>query len=162
MKNTRLTKGVAAAALMLAGLGAGTAVIGAASANAATSDTTSITAPASDSSAKNQKQTAPDLPQPVRSDEKLLTGDTATKVAEVTMAKYPGATIQRAETDSEGVYEAHIVTDAGDMVIVQVGADFTITGTQTGGGGGTGTPPAPPTDSWGNPLAPPAPASSTA
>jgi hypothetical protein len=26
------------------------------------------------------------------------------------LAKYPNATIQRVETDSDGVYEAHIVT----------------------------------------------------
>ena len=46
------------------------------------------------------------------------------------MAKYPDATIQRVETDSDGVYEAHIVTADGEQLIVQVGEDFTITGTQ--------------------------------
>jgi hypothetical protein len=51
------------------------------------------------------------------------------------LAKYPNATIQRVETDSDGVYEAHIVTAAGDELIVQVGKDFTVTGTQTGGPG---------------------------
>ena len=44
--------------------------------------------------------------------------------------------IQRVETDSDGVYEAHIVTAAGDEVIVQVGKDFTVTGVLEGGPGG--------------------------
>ena len=72
----------------------------------------------------------------MRSDEKLLTGTTAEKVRAAALAKYPGATIQRVETDSDGVYEAHIVTKAGDHVTVQVGKDFTVTGTLTGGGPG--------------------------
>jgi hypothetical protein len=72
----------------------------------------------------------------MRSDEKLLTGTTATKVRDLALAKYPGATIQRVETDSDGVYEAHIVTKAGAQVNVQVGRDFTVTGIKTGGPGG--------------------------
>ena len=72
--------------------------------------------------------------QSQRSDEKLLTGTTAAKVKAAALAKYPGATIERVETDSDGVYEAHIVTKAGDQVIVQVDKDFAVTGTQTGGG----------------------------
>jgi len=72
----------------------------------------------------------------MRSDEHLLTGTTAAKVTAAALATYPGATIQRVETDSDGVYEAHIVTKAGADVIVQVGKDFAVTGTQTGGGGG--------------------------
>ncbi len=66
----------------------------------------------------------------------MLTGTTAQKVRDAALAKYPNATIQRVETDSDGVYEAHIVTAAGDEVIVLVGKDFTVTGTQTGGGPG--------------------------
>ena len=50
----------------------------------------------------------------MRPDEKLLTGTTAAKVKAAALAKYPGATIQRVETDSDGVYEAHVVTKAGD------------------------------------------------
>jgi hypothetical protein len=78
-----------------------------------------------------------DPSKPMRSDEKLLTGTTKAKVLAVVKAKYPKATIQRVETDSDGVYEAHIV-DSGTQKIVQVGKDFTITGTQTGGGHGGG------------------------
>jgi len=44
-------------------------------------------------------------------------------------------TIDRLETDSGGVYETHVVTKAADGVIVQVGKDFAVGGTQTRGGG---------------------------
>ena len=85
-----------------------------------------------------------DPSKPMRGDEKLLTGTTKTKVLAAVKAKYPNATVQRAETDSDGVYEAHIL-NAGKPLIVQVGKDFTITGTQTGhsgkGGGHGGRPP---------------------
>ncbi len=83
----------------------------------------------------------------MRSDENLLTGSTATNVRDAALAEYPDATIQRVETDSDGVYEAHIVTNAGEQVIVQVGKDFTVTGTQTGGPGGPGGPGAAPDQS---------------
>lgn len=49
------------------------------------------------------------------------------------LAKYPGATIQRVETDSAGVYEAHLITAAGERLIVQMDATFTVTGNDTGG-----------------------------
>jgi hypothetical protein len=132
--------------LLVAGLGVGTAVLGGNAANAATND--SSTAASSTASTANTAGTAgigstlapPDPTKSVRSDETLLTGDTATKVTDLALATYPGATVQRVETDSEGVYEAHIVTAAGDRVIVQVGADLTITGTQTGGPAGGGAP----------------------
>jgi predicted nucleic acid-binding Zn-ribbon protein len=74
-----------------------------------------------------------DPSQPQRSDEELLTGDTATKVTDAVLAEYPDATIQRVETDSEGVYEAHIVTVDDEELVVQVGEDFTVTGTQSHG-----------------------------
>ena len=64
-----------------------------------------------------------------------LTGETADKVTAAALAKYPGATVERVETDNEGVYEAHIVTADGTHVIVAVGEDFTVTGTQEMGAG---------------------------
>ncbi|WP_197711326.1 hypothetical protein [Cellulomonas sp. WB94] len=72
----------------------------------------------------------------VRSDEHLLTGTDADSATAAALAAYPGATIQRVETDSDGVYEAHLVTAAGERLIVQMDASFTVTGTQTGGPGG--------------------------
>jgi hypothetical protein len=128
--NTRAAKAAAAGALLIAGLGAGVALGlgGSASADSATG-TSGYGAPGTQQM---------DPSKPMRSDEKLLTGTTAEKVRTVALAKYPGATIQRVETDSDGVYEAHLVTKAGDQVTVQVGKDFTVTGTQTGGPGGHG------------------------
>ena len=82
-----------------------------------------------------------------RGEEELLTGTTAEKVTAAVEAAYPNATIERVETDSDGVYEAHIVTSAGEPLVVQVGKDFGITGTQAdghghgpGGPGGAGGP----------------------
>lgn len=144
MNQWNKTKRLAAGgALVLAGLGVGAAVAttGAASAED-TAGTTTAAASAAPSlpGAGSGTQTAPDPSKPMRSDEKLLTGTTATKVRDAALAKYPGATIERVETDSDGVYEAHIVTKSGDHVIVQVGKTFAVTGTQTGGPGGPGGP----------------------
>ena len=71
-----------------------------------------------------------DPSKPMRSDEKLLTGTTAEKVRAAALAKYPGATIQRVETDSDGVYEAHITTSAGEHVTVELDKAFAVTGTE--------------------------------
>jgi uncharacterized membrane protein YkoI len=46
------------------------------------------------------------------------------------LAKYPNATIQRVETDSDGVYEAHIVTADDERLTVELDEDFAITGTE--------------------------------
>jgi len=68
-----------------------------------------------------------------RPDEQLLTGETADRVTAAALASFPGATIQRVETDSDGVYEAHLVTAEGTRVTVEVGEDFTVTGEEAGG-----------------------------
>ncbi|QWZ08127.1 hypothetical protein KRR39_22770 [Nocardioides panacis] len=123
-KTNRTTKAVAAGALLLAGLGAGVALGASGSASADTSTGT-----------YGRAGGTPDPSRSMRSDEKLLTGTTAAKVRAAALAKYPGATIQRVETDSDGVYEAHVVTKAGDEVIVQVGKGYAVTGTRSGHGG---------------------------
>jgi len=89
-----------------------------------------------------------DPTKPMRSDEKLLTGDTATNVTAAVKGKYPSATFQRVETDSDGVYEAHILV-SGKPMTVEVDKSFTVTGTEaapTGmgdhDGDGPGAPPA--------------------
>jgi hypothetical protein len=69
-----------------------------------------------------------------RPDEKLLTGETASKVRAAALAKYPGATIQRVETDSDGVYEAHLTTKDGQRVTVEVDKSFKVTGEESGHG----------------------------
>jgi len=65
-----------------------------------------------------------------------LTGATADKVKSAALAKYPGATVESLTTDSDGVYEANIVTTAGKHLIVQVDKNFAVTGTETRGGRG--------------------------
>ncbi|MCW2849268.1 MAG: hypothetical protein JWR90_3242 [Marmoricola sp.] len=110
---------VIAGALLIAGAGGGAALAMGGAADAATGSSSYSDA----TGGRHSTETA-------------LTGTTATKVKAAALAKYPGATIDRLETDSDGVYEAHVTTKAGDEVIVQVGKDFTVTGTQTGGGHG--------------------------
>ena len=117
-------------ALLASGLVAGGILAGSMTANAA--DSTTTTTPSAVASAPaNPNPGDPSKPQ--RADESLLTGTTASKVKAAALAKYPNATVIRLETDSDGVYEAH-VTNAGSELIVQVGKDFTVTGTQAMGG----------------------------
>ena len=62
--------------------------------------------------------------------EEPLTGDTADQVREAVLAEYPEATIERLETDADGVYEAHITTADGDEVTVELDEEFAVTGTE--------------------------------
>jgi hypothetical protein len=130
-KNWKRTAG--AAGLVATGLVAGGILAGTLSANAADTGTSSAT------TSTDSSTSAPvDPSQPQRSDETLLTGATKASVEKAVLAKYAGASIERTETDSDGVYESHIVTSDGQHVIVAVDKSFAVTGTQTGGGGGHG------------------------
>jgi hypothetical protein len=124
---SRTQKLVGGAALVLAGFagGAALALTGSASASSA-----GVPAAASGETGHTF-----DPSKSIRPDEHLLTGTTASKVRAAALAKYPNATVQRVETDSDGVYEAHLVTAAGKEVTVEVGKDFTVTGTETHGPG---------------------------
>lgn len=125
----------AAAALVAGGLLAGGVL---ASTLAATAATTSPSASPSAPSTAAAPDATRDESKSQRPDEKLLTGTTAAKVRAAALAKYPGATIQRVESDSDGVYEAHLVTAAGQQVTVEVGKGFAVTGEEAGGHGGPG------------------------
>jgi hypothetical protein len=75
--------------------------------------------------------TAPDPQHPwggQRSDETLLTGDTASKVAAAAKAKVPNGTIVRVETDADGnaAYEAHMTKADGTPVTVYVNEQFEV------------------------------------
>jgi len=122
---------LAGGALVLAGFGAGAAIAVTGSASAATDAVSSGVSSAVGGGTENL-----DPSRSIRSDEHLLSGTTARKVRAAALARYPGATIQRVETDSDGVYEVHVVTSAGKQVVVQVGKDFQVTGTQSWGAGG--------------------------
>jgi hypothetical protein len=121
------TLAVAATALGIAGGSYG--IASAASGNGgATASSSSSAAPA-----------APSAPSPQnpwghqRSDETLLTGDTATKVRDAALAKVPGATIVRVETDADGnaKYEAHVVESDGTPATVYVDESFAVVGVET-------------------------------
>ena len=79
---------------------------------------------------------------PGNPNEQALTGDTAEKVKAAALAKLPGATILRVETDEGGVYEAHVRKTDGTEAEVRVDKDFAVTSVDTrpagGGPGGRG------------------------
>jgi hypothetical protein len=75
--------------------------------------------------------TAPDPQHPwggQRSDETLLTGDTASKVEAAAKAKVLNGTIIRVETDADGnaAYEAHMTKADGTPVTVYVNKQFEV------------------------------------
>jgi hypothetical protein len=121
-------------ALAAGGLLVGGVLVGSMTASAADNNTTAATP---NSAGAYQSNGAPagqrpggkvDESKSQRPDEHLLTGDTASKVRAVALAKYPGATVLRVETDSDGVYEAHLQTSAGQRVTVEVDKSFKVTG----------------------------------
>jgi hypothetical protein len=68
-----------------------------------------------------------------RSDETPLTGDPLAKVRAAALAKVPGATIERVETDADGhaKYEAHIVKSDGTPATVYVDEQFAVVSVET-------------------------------
>jgi uncharacterized membrane protein YkoI len=110
-------KALVALTLVISGAVAGGAAVVATSADAAEPT------PSASSSSSNSGETA-------------LTGTTLDKVKEAVLARYPNATFDRVETDSDGVYEARITTAAGDQVTVELDKSYAITGTETGHGRG--------------------------
>lgn len=112
-------------AFAASGLVAGGLLAGSLTAYAAQSGY-AATAPSSDA----------DPSRPQRSDEDLLTGTTASKVKAADLTKYPGAAVARIESDSDGVYGAHLTTSGGPPVTVEVDKSFAVTGTEQGGHGG--------------------------
>jgi uncharacterized membrane protein YkoI len=119
----RLRKVITTVAV-LAAVTAGSAVI----ANAASSGSSS------QGSASSSGTTGSEGPQ--RGDETPLSGDTADKVRAAALAKVPNGTILRVETNSDGSrYEAHVRKADGSEVVVEVNAQFEVTGVQEFGGG---------------------------
>ena len=139
-------------ALVAAGVIGGAILAGTAAASAAETTPTpsqsangySMTPPQGDQNGSDSNGQNGSRPQ--HAQETPLTGDAADKVKAAVLAKYPDATIDRLETDAEGVYEAHITQADGTQVVVAVDADFTVTGEQAfsgrgpGGHGGKGGP----------------------
>lgn len=128
---------VTGGALVASGLLAGGVLAGTLTAGAA--DTTpAATTPGVDSSTSTAGGER-DESKSQRPDEQLLTGSNAAKAKAAALAKYPGATIDRVESDSDGVYEAHLTTADGQRVTVEFDKNFDVTGEESGGPGhGTG------------------------
>ena len=65
--------------------------------------------------------------------ETLLTGDTAAKVKAPALAKVPGATVERVETDADhgSPYEAHLRKSDGTELEVLVDKSFAVTAVNT-------------------------------
>jgi uncharacterized membrane protein YkoI len=117
------------AALVAGGLLVGGVLAATLTAGAATPTTgNTANSGAATSAAPDHRGGPVDESRSQRPDEHLLTGDTASKVRAAALAKYPGATVLRVETDSDGVYEAHLTTKDGQRVTVEVGKDFKVTG----------------------------------
>jgi hypothetical protein len=120
MSSNRLTRVVAACAVVF-GVAAGS--YGIASAASSSSNSTTTTVAAAPAAAP---QGAPWGHQ--RSDETPLTGDAASKVRAAALDKVPGGTIVRVETDADGnaAYEAHMTKADGTPVTVYVDKSFNV------------------------------------
>jgi hypothetical protein len=121
MQNSnRFTRLVAATAIAV-GLGAGTYGIASAASGSSKGGATGAAGSAAPV-AINSKQ--PWGPQ--RRDETPLTGDALAKVRRLALAKVPGGTIVRVETDADGnaAYEAHMTKADGTPVTVYVDKSF--------------------------------------
>jgi hypothetical protein len=127
---------VVAVAAIAVGLTAGTYGIASAASGSGSSGSS-----ASSSSlwpaAVNPAANAPNAQRPwgrQRSDETLLSGDTATKVRQAALGRVSGATIVRVETDADGnaAYEVHMVKADGTPVTVYVNKQFDVVSVDTG------------------------------
>jgi len=122
------------AALAVGGMLVGGVLVGTLTANAANTTGTAGQAGAYGAPGGPRHGGNVDESKSQRPDEQLLTGDTASKVRAAALARYPGATVLRVETDSDGVYEAHLIAKSGQRVTVEVDKAFKVTGEESGPG----------------------------
>jgi hypothetical protein len=77
--------------------------------------------------------------------ETLLTGTDLTSATSAALAAEPGATVLRAETNTNGSpYEVHVKKADGTFATVLLDANFTVTSTEAGFGHHPGGPDGPP------------------
>ena len=136
----RIRKG----AMAIAALGA-LALGGSALAGAATGSGSSSASSGSGSSAQQQQSGAPAQGRPQRDPtvpgghhangrtEEALPSDVAAKVRAAALAKVPGGTVERVETDVDhgSPYEAHVRKADGTELEVLVNKDFAVTAVNT-------------------------------
>jgi len=133
---------VRAAALVAAGVVGGGVLAGTLSATAATgtsttapSATSSTPAPPSGGPGFGQGRMGPGGAQPMRSDEKLVTGADAATLKAAALKAVPGGTVVRVETDSgDAAYEAHMTKADGSLVTVKFGKSLAVTSVEDGMG----------------------------
>jgi len=132
------------AGLITAGVLAGAVVAGGV-ANAATTTPT----PATSSGTSGSSTFDPGGATPVRSDEEAVSSSVAAELEAAALAKVPGATVIRAETDAgDAAYEVHLRKSDGTLVTVKLDESYAVTAVEDGMGTGdpapsgtNGTPP---------------------
>ncbi|HET7902195.1 MAG TPA: hypothetical protein VFL59_13495 [Candidatus Nanopelagicales bacterium] len=138
------------AGLITAGVLAGAVVAGGV-ANAATTTPTPATSSSTSSgtTADSTSTFDPGGATPVRSDETAVSSSVAAKLEAAALAKVPGATVIRAETDAgDAAYEVHLTKSDGTLVTVKFDESYAVTAVEDGMGAGdpaptvtNGTPP---------------------
>jgi hypothetical protein len=126
---------VVALGAIAVGLAAGTYGVAAAATGSSSSGSSGIAAglPV----AAGTPAAAPTAGQPwgrQRSDETPLTGDALAKVKQLALAKVPGGTVIRVETDADGnaAYEAHLTKADGTPATVYVNKQYQLVGVDSG------------------------------
>ena len=155
---------IGGASLLAAGLIAGSfaGISGAAAASYPTSTTPVTTTTTTDPSTPTATTApvyptnpgapgTPDASKPAHTPETPITGDLATTLTDLALAKYPGATVDRVENDTDGAtYEVHLTLADGSHVTVLFDADKNITATETGPAFGPNGPKGPHGDRGGD------------
>jgi hypothetical protein len=124
------TKRTIATLTAAACLGGGGWAIASSSNGSSGSDAAGTSATSTDTSiATNANGTAArGVPHGQRPDETLLTGDNAATAKAAALAKLPGATVVRVETDADGdAYEAHVTKADGSRATVKFDKSFNVT-----------------------------------
>ncbi len=123
-----------AAGLLTVGLVAGSA-FAITGANAADSAPVNASTSTSTTATTTDDENRPDTfsTTSIKPGESLLTGDALAKTTQAALAKYPGATVIRAENDSDGAeYEVHLKLADGSVATVEFDSSFKITGDHEG------------------------------
>jgi hypothetical protein len=129
-----------AAVLLAAGAISGGILATALSASA--SGSASATAASTVSSPSGGAMTpGPGGAQPVRSDEKIVTGATAATLRAAALKAVPGASVYRIETDvGDGACEVHMKKADGSLVTVKFDKNLKVTKVESGMGAGDPAP----------------------
>jgi hypothetical protein len=137
--------GLLAAGAVAGGILASTFSAGASTTSATSPSPSASTAPGQPGPGGHR---GPGGAQPMRSDEKLVTGANLTTLTSAANQAVPGGTIIRVETDAgDGVYEAHMKKADGTLVTVKFDKNLKVIKVEDGMGqgdphGGQAAPPA--------------------